>query len=135
MPPFLQNLWMGMTTRDVSEAGTNDNLALTVMEDGADRLYWPFPPMGQSLEVRRRQQEQGDADFYQEAAHAFAARISPERFVVVGLNSLGNERSVVALSGFCVGRASRGPRDNTPRAQPPIGLYYPGGERGEAGCP
>jgi hypothetical protein len=83
MPPFLQRLWMAMLTRNTGNAPTSDPLALTVAQDGADRLYFRFP-----RPTIQRNQEQGQPNLY-EVPVVLPAMISPERFVVVGLNALG----------------------------------------------
>lgn len=41
--PQLKDLWVGMETRDIEDAGTNSNVFLTVITDNIERLRHTFP--------------------------------------------------------------------------------------------
>jgi hypothetical protein len=86
MAPFLRRLWVGMLTRNEEDSGTDSQIALTVTEDGADRLYHLFPDTSQN------DQERGQPNLYEVPEElVLSAKISPERFVVAGVDIRGND--------------------------------------------
>src|SRR5215218_6848720 len=86
MAPFLRRLWVAMLTRDREEAGTDSRIALTVREDGAARLYHLFPDTPQN------DQERGQPNLYEVPEElVLSAKISPERFVVAGVDIRGDD--------------------------------------------
>ena len=86
MAPFLRRLWAGMLTRDEDDAGTDSRIALTMMEDGADRLYHLFPDTSQN------DQERGQPNLYEVPEDlVLSAKISPERFVIAGVDIRGDD--------------------------------------------
>lgn len=86
MAPFLRRLWVAMLTRDREDAGTDSRIALTVREDGADRLYHLFPDTPQN------DQERGQPNLYEVPEElVLSAKISPERFVVAGVDIRGDD--------------------------------------------
>src|SRR5215218_7955610 len=79
MAPFLRRLWVAMLTRNDEDSGTDSQIALTVREDGADRLYHLFPDTSQN------DQERGQPNLYEVPEElVLSAKISPENFVVAG---------------------------------------------------
>jgi hypothetical protein len=86
MAPFLRRLWVAMLTRDEEDSGTDSQIALTVKEDGADRLYHLFPDTSQN------DQERGQPNLYEVPEElVLSAKISPENFVVAGLDIRGDD--------------------------------------------
>jgi len=86
MPPFLGRLWVAMLTRDEEDSGTDSQIALTVKEDGADRLYHLFPDTSQN------DQERGQPNLYEVPEElVLSAKISPENFVVAGVDIRGDD--------------------------------------------
>src|SRR5829696_3158576 len=97
MAPFLRRLWVGMLTRNEEDSGTDSQIALTVTEDGADRLYHLFPDTSQN------DQERGQPNLYEVPEElVLSAKISPERFVVAGVDIQCNDewqREVIFVWG------------------------------------
>jgi hypothetical protein len=86
MAPFLRRLWVAMLTRDEEDSGTDSQIALTVKEDGADRLYHLFPDTSQN------DQERGQPNLYEVPEElVLSAKISPENFVVAGVDIRGDD--------------------------------------------
>ena len=86
MAPFLRRLWVAMLTRNEEDAGTDSRIALTVREDGADRLYHLLP------ETPQNDQERGQPNLYEVPEElVLSAKISPERFVVAGVDIRGDD--------------------------------------------
>lgn len=86
MPPFLGRLWVAMLTRNKEDSGTDSQIALTVKEDGADRLYHLFPDTSQN------DQERGQPNLYEVPEElVLSAKISPENFVVAGVDIRGDD--------------------------------------------
>jgi hypothetical protein len=82
MAPYLRRLWVGMLTRNEEDAGTDSQIALTVMEDSADRLYHLSPDTSQN------DQERGQPNLYEVPEElVLSAKISPERYVEAGVDS------------------------------------------------
>ena len=86
MAPFLRRLWVAMLTRDEEHSGTDSQIALTVKEDGADRLYHLF------LATSQNDQERGQPNLYEVPEElVLSAKISPENFVVAGVDIRGDD--------------------------------------------
>jgi hypothetical protein len=86
MAPFLRRLWVAMLTRDEEDAGTDSQIALTVKEDGADRLYHLFPDTSQN------DQERGQPNLYEVPEElVLSAKISPERSIFAGVEIRGDD--------------------------------------------
>jgi hypothetical protein len=86
MAPFLRRLWVAMLTRDEEDSGTDSQIALTVKENGADRLYHLFPDTSQN------DQERGQPNLYEVPEElVLSAKISPENFVVTGVDIRGDD--------------------------------------------
>jgi hypothetical protein len=86
MAPFLRRLWVAMLTRDEEDSGTDSQIALTVKEDGADRLYHLFPDTSQN------DQERGQPNLYEVPEElVLSAKISPERSIFTGVEIRGDD--------------------------------------------
>jgi hypothetical protein len=91
MAPFLRRLWVAMLTRDEEISGTDSQIALTVKEDRADRLYHLFPDTSQN------DQERGQPNLYEVpeelvlSAKIDPGRISPDRMIFTGVDIRGDD--------------------------------------------
>jgi hypothetical protein len=75
-----------MLTRDINNAGTDDRIALTVIEEGADRLYHLFPDTSQN------DQERAQPNLYEVPEEiVVSAKISPERSPDAGIHIRGDD--------------------------------------------
>ncbi len=85
MAPFLGRLWVAMLTRDTEDSDTDSQIALTVKEFGADRLYHLFPDTSQN------DQERGQPNLYEVPEElVLSAKLNPAR-VEPGVDIRGDD--------------------------------------------